>query len=242
MRIISFAKRNIKELVRDPLSFLFSILLPIFLLFIFQQFKIPSEVYKLENFTPGIIIFSFSFISLFVAGLVAGDRETSLLARLYSSPMKPIEYILGYTLAMIPLTIIQSVLMFTTGILLGLEFSINIILAILILIPISILFIALGILIGSLTSAKASSGCGSVIVQLVAFTSGMYFSSDMVGKFFSTICNILPFTSTFNIAKGVLLANYEGLSCDVFLLTAYIIGISIISIIVFKKKMISDKK
>lgn len=60
MRTISFAKRNIKELIRDPLSIIFSIILPLFLLIIFQQFNIPSEVYKLENFTPGIIIFSFS--------------------------------------------------------------------------------------------------------------------------------------------------------------------------------------
>ena len=82
MRMINFAKRNFKELIRDPLSLIFSIALPIFLLFIFQQVNIPEDIYKIEKFTPGIIIFGFSFITLFTATLVAKDRGSSLLIRL----------------------------------------------------------------------------------------------------------------------------------------------------------------
>ena len=96
MRIINFAKRNFKELVRDPISLVFAIILPLFLLFIFQQFKIPNDSYKIENFTPGIIVFGFTFITLFTAMLVSKDRTTSLLIRLGVSPMKSSEYILGY--------------------------------------------------------------------------------------------------------------------------------------------------
>lgn len=81
MRMLNFANRNLKEIIRDPLSIIFAILLPLFLLFIFQQFEIPNEVYQIENFTPGIVVFSFSFITLFTAMLVAKDRGTSLLTR-----------------------------------------------------------------------------------------------------------------------------------------------------------------
>ena len=88
MRALNFAKRNFKELIRDPLSLIFEILLPLFILFIFKQINIPEETYNLENFTPGIIIFGFSFITLFIATLVAKDRTTSLLIRLAASPMK----------------------------------------------------------------------------------------------------------------------------------------------------------
>ena len=89
MRMINFAKRNFKELIRDPLSLVFEIVLPLFLLFIFQQFDIPADNYKLENFTPSIILFGFSFITLFTATLVAKDRTSSFLIRLGTSPMKP---------------------------------------------------------------------------------------------------------------------------------------------------------
>ena len=112
MRIFTFAKRNYKEIIRDPLSIIFAIILPLFLLYIFQQFKIPNEVYKIENFTPGIIIFSLSFITMFTSNLVAKDRSTSLTTRLGVSPMKEIDYILGYTLSVIPTVLIQNIIFF----------------------------------------------------------------------------------------------------------------------------------
>ena len=88
-RTWNFAVRNGKEILRDPISIIFSLLLPLFLLFLFQQFKIPNAAYLIENFTPGIVIFSFSFTTLFSATLIAGDRSTSFLIRLGISPMKP---------------------------------------------------------------------------------------------------------------------------------------------------------
>ncbi len=243
MRTINFAKRNFKELIRDPLSLVFEILLPIFLLFIFQQFNIPSESFKLNNFTPAIIIFGFSFITLFTATLIAKDRESSLLIRLGTSPMKYHEYILGYILSIIPIVIVQSILFFIVAILLGLEFSINIIFAILISIIISILFIASGILIGSLVSEKATGGLGSIIVQLVCFTSGMYFPSEMVGNVFSIICKALPYESCLVIIQAFLNNNYSLItSRNIIVFIIYTILTVILSIIVFKKRMTSDNK
>ena len=130
MRTLNFAKRNFKEIIRDPLSIIFAVILPLFLLFIFQQFDIPTDNYKIENFTPGIIIFSFSFISLFTATLIAKDRNTSLLIRLGVSPMRPIEYIIGYIISLIPIVVMQSTLIFILAVILGLDLSINIIFAI----------------------------------------------------------------------------------------------------------------
>lgn len=243
MRMINFARRNFKELIRDPLSLVFEIALPIFLLFIFQQIKIPGDTYKLENFTPGIIIFGFSFITLFTSTLVAKDRGSSLLIRLGTSPMKSSDYILGYILSLIPIIIIQDLLFFITACLLGLNININIVFTVLISIVVSILFISFGILIGSLVSEKASGGVGSIIVQLVCFTSGMYFSKDLIGKGFAKVCDLLPFESALNIIKGILNNGCDIISArNIIVFSAYTIIVLIISIIVFKKKMVSDNK
>lgn len=243
MRILNFAKRNFKEIIRDPLSIIFSVLLPLILLFVFKQINIPSESYELQNFTPGIVVFGFSFISLFTAMLISKDRTTSLLIRLGISPMKPIEYILGYMLSIIPIIIIQNTLFFILAIILGLSFSINIIWAILISIVIAILFIAIGIIIGSLFSEKASSGISSIIVQLVCFTSGMYFPRELLGDVFSKICEFLPFESCVTIIKGIMNNNLEIISArNIVVFCTYTIAILVISVIVFKKKMISDNK
>jgi len=243
MRILNFAKRNFKEIIRDPLSIIFSVLLPLILLFVFKQINIPSESYELHNFTPGIVVFGFSFISLFTAMLISKDRTTSLLIRLGISPMKPIEYILGYILSIIPIIIIQNTLFFILAIILGLSFSINIIWAIFISIVIAILFIAIGIIIGSLFSEKASSGISSIIVQLLCFTSGMYFPRELLGDVFSKICEFLPFESCVTIIKGIMNNNLEIISArNIVVFCTYTIVILVISVIVFKKKMISDNK
>ena len=119
MRTFNFAKRNFKEISRDPLSMVFSLLLPLFLLFIFQQINIPSESYDLENFTPGIVVFGFSFVTLFTAMLVSKDRTSSLLVRLGISPMKPMEYIGGYMLSIIPMILVRYVGVCVLALLLG---------------------------------------------------------------------------------------------------------------------------
>ena len=243
MRTLNFAKRNFKEIIRDPLSIIFSVLLPLFLLFIFKQINIPNESYELHNFTPGIVVFGFSFITLFTAMLVSKDRTSSLLIRLGISPMKPIEYILGYMLSIIPLILIQNVLFFILAIALGLSFSINIIWAILISIVVAILFIAIGIILGSLFSEKASSGISSIVVQLVCFTSGMYFPRELLGDVFSKICEYLPFESCVTIIKGIMNANLESITIrNIAVFSIYTILALIISIVIFKKKMISDNK
>lgn len=243
MRILNFAKRNFKELIREPLSLIFAIILPLFLLFIFRQFNIPNDSYKLENFTPGIIIFGFSFITLFTAMLISKDRTTSLLIRLAISPMKSVEYILGYILALIPIIIIQNILFYILAIIMGLSFSLNIILAILVSIIIAILFIAIGILIGSIFTEKASSGISSIIVQLVCFTSGMYFPKELLGDVFGKICEFLPFESGVTIIKGIMNNNLELISSrNIIVFCIYTIMIFGLSIIIFKRKMISDNK
>ena len=243
MRMINFAKRNFKELIRDPLSLVFEIALPLFLLFIFQQFDIPAENYRLENFTPSIILFGFSFITLFTATLVAKDRTSSFLIRLGTSPMKSSDYILGYILSLLPIVLIQNILFFLTAIIMGLEFTVSIIPTILVSMIISIFFISLGILIGSLVSEKGTGGLGSIIVQLVCFTSGMYFPKEVMGGVFEAICKALPFEVCLNIIQGTLHNDFSNLTLiHIIVFLIYFIAVLLLSIIVFKKRMISDNK
>ena len=209
----------------------------------FEKHQFEDENYKLENFTPGIILFGFSFVSLFTATLIAKDRTSSLLIRLGTSPMRPKDFIFGYIISLIPIIIIQNVLFFAIAGILGLKLSINTLYSILVSIVISVLFIAIGILLGSLVSEKATGGIGSIVVQLVCFTSGMYFPKELVGKGFSFVCQILPFESCYNIIKAILNNNYDLISpMNIIIFIIYTTITLVISIIVFKNKMISDNK
>lgn len=242
MKTLNFAKRNLKEIIRDPLSIIFAVLLPLFLLFIFQQFEIPNDVYKIENFTPGIIVFSFSFITMFTAILIAKDRGTSLITRLCAGPMKTSDYILGYVLSVLPLVVLQNFLFIVAATILGLNFNMKVLLSVAVSVPISVLFILLGILIGCITSEKSASGVSSIVVQLVAFTSGMYFSSDMIGRGFDIVCKVLPFSNCLNIIKGTLKGEYTGLTRSVVIVLLYIAVMGVLTSIIFRNRLRSDNK
>ena len=235
-RTLAFSKRNFKELIRDPIALIFEIVLPLVLLFIFHQINIPGETYKLENFTPGIIVFGLSFITLFTATLVAKDRSSSLLFRLGASPMKSADYIFGYTLSLLPIVILQNILFFTVAGLMGLSFSINTVLAGLAALVISLFFIILGILLGTLVSEKATGGIGSIVVQLVCFTSGMYFSREMVGEVFAKICEILPFESCLTVVRSILNGSDEITARNIVILTSYTIIVTLLALLCFKRK------
>ena len=191
MRILNFAKRNFKEIARDPLSLIFAIILPLFLLFIFQQINIPSESYNIENFTPGIVIFGFSFITLFTATLVAKDRSTSLLIRLGISPMKSIDYILGYMLSILPMILIQNILFFALALILKLPFTPYILLAILISVFISIIFICW---------KMKSKNKGKIIAKIKLKGSLMISLKFLLAKFKILI---KLFTSLYNLYKSI---------------------------------------
>ena len=157
--------------------------------------------------------------------------------------MKPIEYILGYMISFIPVILLQDILLFVLAIILGFLLSINIIWTILVSVIIAILFLGIGILIGSLVSDKAASGISSIIVQLVCFTSGIYFPKELLGNTYSKICEILPFDSALVIIKGILNNNYETIKLqNIIVFCAYTVAFIILSAIIFKRKMISDNK
>ena len=138
---------------------------------------------------------------------------------------------------------VSNVLFFILAIALGLSFSINIIWAILISIVVAILFIAIGIILGSLFSEKASSGISSIVVQLVCFTSGMYFDPSITGKVFNNICECLPFKSCLTIIRAFLNNNLSLITIkEIIIFSLYTIIILIIAIYSFKKQMVNDNK
>ena len=184
MKMLTFAGRNAKEIIRDPLTLIFGLGFPLVLILLLSaiQANIPVPLFEIEHLTPGITVFGLSFMSLFSATLISKDRNSSLLQRLYTTPLTPVDFILGYTLPIIPFAVAQSIVCYIVAIFLGLEIKVNILLAILFIIPMSILFIALGLLFGSILNDKQVGGvCGALLTNLSAWLSGTWFDLDLVG-------------------------------------------------------------
>ena len=239
MSSLHFASRNQKEIIRDPLSLVFGFGFPIVLLFLFSimQQNMPYDLFQINKLTPGIIIFSFSFLTLFSGMLLGKDRGSSFLMRLFASPLSARDYIVGYFLPMIPIALLQIVICIIAASFFGFSIDINSLLAIIVLLIISFLFIGFGLLFGTLFTDKQVGGIFALFVNLTAFLSGIWFSLDLVGGTFKTICYLLPFAHAVDAAKAAFAGNASGLWGSLFVVIGYTIFIMGIAIVIFRRRM-----
>ena len=229
MRIVAFASRNTKEILRDPLNLAFGFGFPLVLILLLSaiQASIPVSLFEIDSLTPGICVFGLSFMTLFSATLISKDRQSALLQRLYTTPMTPTDFILGYTLPIIPISVAQSIVTYITALCLGLELSVNILYSIVFIIPISLLYIALGLLFGSILNDKQVGGiCGALLTNLSAWLSGIWFDLELVGGAFKQIAYVLPFVHAVELERSVLNGNFT----DIFPHLACVLGYSVISL------------
>lgn len=240
MRTLTFAKRCAKEILRDPLNLMFGLGFPVVLLLLLSaiQAKIPVNLFEIESLTPGITVFGLSFMTLFSSTLVAKDRESSLLQRLYTTPLKSFDFILGYMLPIIPIAIAQSIVCYLVAAALGLSITINIIYAILMIIPISIFYIALGLLCGSVFNVKQVGGiCGALLTNLSAWLSGVWFDLELIGGAFGKIANLLPFVHAVDLERAMLNGNFTEALPHIYPIIGYAIVITVAAILLFLRQM-----
>ena len=240
MRMTAFAKRNVKEILRDPLNLFFGLGFPIVLILLLSaiQANIPVSLFEIQHLSPGITIFGLSFMTLFTATIIAKDRQSSLFQRLYTTPLTPADFLFGYTLPIIPIAVGQTVICYIAALILGLEFSVNIIWATLFIIPVCVLYIAIGLLCGSLFTDKQVGGiCGALLTNLSAWLSGIWFDLELVGGAFKKIAYSLPFAHAVEMERAVLLGEFKSALPHLVWVMGYAIAILLISIFVFFRQM-----
>ena len=211
MRMLTFAKRNFKEILRDPLNLIFMFGFPLVLLVLLSaiQANVPVPLFEIAHLAPGITVFGLAFMTLFSATIIAKDRGSALLQRLYTTPLTPADFILGYTLPILPLAVCQCIVCYIAAVVLGLPVTINILYAVLLILPVSLLYIGIGLLCGSCMNDKQVGGiCGALLTNLSAWLSGIWFDLDLVGGAFKQIANLLPFVHAVELERAALAGNF----------------------------------
>ncbi len=239
----AFSGRNTKEMLRDPLNLAFGLGFPVVLLLLLTaiQRNIPVNLFQLERLTPGIAVFGLSFISLFSATLISKDRTTSFLMRLFASPMRASDYILGYTLPLIPMALAQALLCYLVAGLLGMQLTANVLLAILVSLPAAALFIGIGLLCGSVFNDKQVGGiCGALLTNLSAWLSGTWFDLDLVGGAFKKIAYALPFAHAVDAGRAAMSGEFAAIMPHLWWVIGYAVVALVAAVLVFRKKMLRD--
>ncbi len=240
MKMLTFANRNAREILRDPLNLFFGLGFPLVLISLLTaiQANIPADMFEIKHLTPGITVFGLAFMTLFSATIIAKDRGSSLLQRLYTTPLTPTDFILGYTLPMVPISVVQCIICYIAAVVLGLDITVNILYAVVLIIPVSVLYIALGLLCGSVFTDKQVGGvCGALLTNLSAWLSGIWFDLDLVGGVFKKISYMLPFVHAVDLERAVLAGELSGVFPHLWWVLGYAAGLLVLAVLLFLRQI-----
>ena len=240
MRMVTFAKRCCKEILRDPVNLFFGLGFPLVLLLLLSslQKNIPVSLFEIDTLAPGITVFGLSYMTMYSASLISKDRETAFLQRLYTTPLTGLDFILGYMLPLLPITLGQAALCFLFSIPLGLTVRIHIIYAIIGIIPMAVFNIALGLLCGSLLGTKQVGGvCGALLTNLSAYLSGVWFDLNLVGGFFEKIAYALPFVHAAEMEKALFRGDFQLAATHLLPVALYSAVVTVVAVLCFLRQM-----
>ena len=240
MKAMAFAGRCAKEILRDPLTVCFGLGFPLILLLLLSamQANIPVPLFEIDTLTPGITVFGLSFMTLFSATLLAKDRESAFLQRLYTTPLTGFDFIIGYMLPLLPIAVGQTAICYLFAIPLGLSVSMNILYAIIGIIPMAVFNIALGLLCGSVLGVKQVGGiCGALLTNLSAWLSGVWFDLALVGGLFEKLAYALPFVHAVEMEKALFCGNFALASSHILPVALYSAAITAAAVLCFLNQM-----
>ncbi|MCM1538000.1 MAG: ABC transporter permease [bacterium] len=251
MRTVAFAGRNAKELLRDPISYLFCLGFPLVMLVIMTVLNesIPAQanmvIFRIDYLSSGIAVFGLTFVMLFTCLQVAKDRSSAFLLRLYASPMTAAEFIGGYILPILVIAVLQSMITYLASVMIGAvtgyTFKLSgLLLALIVLLPADFLFIGLGLLFGTIFNEKAAPGLCSVIISLSAILGGIWMDVEALGGALKKICEALPFYHIVEAARDTVRGNAGQTAGHLLVVTAYAVVVFALSVFVFAKKRQQD--
>lgn len=251
MRTLIFSKRNLTELLRDPLSYIFCLGFPVIMLIIMTVVNesIPPQanmtIFNIDSLSSGIAVFGFTFVMLFTALHISKDRGSAFLARLYASPLESYEFIAGYTLPVMIIAFFQCIITyaasFIISIITGNTLSIShIIVSVLILMPSAFMFIGFGLLFGSLFNDKAAPGLCSIIITLSCMLGGVWMDVDNLKGGFKNLCIFLPFYHSVKTGRMAISGNYQDFPKSMLIVCVYAVAIYILAVAAFNSKKLKD--
>jgi len=252
-RTLQFSKRNLIEISRDVLSYIFCIGFPLVMLGVMTLVNesIPKEagmtIFRIDNLAGGIGIFGLTFIMLFSAMAVSKDRTSSFLIRMYASPMKGSDFTNGYLLPMLVVALVQAALSFIVAFIISVTVGdainpLGLLAGLASLLPSALFFVFIGILFGTLFNDKAAPGLCSIIISLGSFLGGIWFDAEATGGVMLKICKCMPFLyCTKSVRSAIHLEfGWEEFWLPLLIVTAAAAVMAVLSMLVFRTKMKAD--
>jgi len=240
MRSSELAKRNLKEIWRDPLALAIAIVLPMVLLLVLQGLGGDATPYLTPTLlTPGVALFGFVMLMFSSAMILARDRETALLARLLTTPLRSGDFVSAYSLPYLLVAVVLGLMLFVTGGFLGLEINGSVALVALVLFVMAVFYVALGMILGSVFTVTQVSGGYALVLMLTIF-GGAWFDLEEIGGVFETVGNALPFKHALDATRAVMAdgAVFGDISTDLAWVLGYTAAAVVAAVLLFRRRMV----
>jgi len=237
MRFLSLASRNLKEIYRDPLAIAWGMVFPAVLMpaIISIGKNAPMEIFTANALTPAVAVFSFGFLTLFSAIILAKDRESAFLTRLLTTPLTATDFILAYILPFLPIAILQIIICFVVGSFYGVTINSTILITLIILFTMAVGCISLGMILGYLFTEKQAPGVSSIVIVIISLLGGCWMDLKAIGGVFETIGYSLPFAHAIDAARAVLNgSSVSGIVTDFYWVLGYTLVFFVVGIFCFR--------
>jgi len=238
MRFAALATRNLKETFRDLLSLGLTVALPIGLFLILQLLGRVEDMFKPTSLAPGVVMFGFVMIVFSSGYLLARDRESALLSRMLTAPLRAGDFIAAYSLPFIPVGALQVAVVYGLGAFLGLRIEGSALLVFLILLVMCIGYIGLGMIFGSLVSSK-QLGFAYMIVLFPTIFSGAWVPVYLLGAGFSRVVHWFPFAHAMDATRAIMLegAGFADVAASFYWVLGYSLAFLGLGVFFFSRKM-----
>ncbi len=242
MKYTYFAGRNSKEILRDPFSMILAGVLPVIFVVLFSVISrnVPMEVFQPVNIVPGLTIFGFTFITMFLGLLIAKDKSSSFLTRLFVSPLKPWDFIMGYFVPVLPMAIIIAVSCLLTGLFVGVPLSVKLLYTFFSFIPFVLFSGFLGIFLGTVCRETQVLAIGNIYIIASPLLGGAWRDLNILGDTLKKIADILPFTHAIEASRIVLSGRPDNLWIHLGVVCLYALVFFVLAVFFFRRKMRSD--
>ena len=235
---MELVKRNLREVWRDWLSLGLTIGLPVLMLLILQALKGVDAFFTPTSLAPGIALFGFVMLMFSAAMTLSRDRETALFSRLLTAPLTSNDFAAAYSIPYVAVAIVQGIVLYAIGGLLGLQIKGSVGLVFLLLLMMAILYVALGMITGSLFTLQQVPFVYMVILLLTIF-GGAWFDVQAIGGAFLSVGNVFPFAHALDATRDVMMegAGFSAIATDFYWVLGYTVVIAGLALIAFRRRM-----
>jgi len=200
--------------------------------------KIKNET--VNFFAPGIAVFGLMILVSTAAEIIASDREKGFLARMFTTPARPWDFILGYSLPFIPVLIISTLIYLGVGMALGLTVVGNLGHAFLIFFLIGLCSIGIGMIVGSLIKSGSQAGVSWIFIVPMAMISGAWFSVEGMPSAVKSVAGALPFIHAIDGSRAIINGfSLSAIMSDLYWLVGWAVVLFAAGIVLFSRKMVS---